>query len=40
MTSKDNNNKSKLEEETKCLVVRKRLWLFDDYGGDYDSSES
>jgi hypothetical protein len=40
MTSNDNNDKRKLEEETESLAVRKRLWLSDDYGSDYDSSES
>jgi hypothetical protein len=40
MTSNDNNGKRKMEEEAESSMVRKRLWLFNDDGGDADSSDS
>jgi hypothetical protein len=39
MTSNDNNDKCKIEEEVESLTVRKRLWLSDDNGGDDDASD-
>jgi hypothetical protein len=40
MASNDNNSKRKLEEEAETSVVRKRLRLSDNDGGDDDSSDS
>jgi hypothetical protein len=36
----NNNGKHKLEEEAKSSMVRKRLWLSDNDGGDDNSSDS
>jgi hypothetical protein len=41
MASNDNNDKIKVEEEAESsVVVRKRMWLSDDNGGNYSSGES
>jgi hypothetical protein len=40
MASNDNNDKCKLEEDVMSSVVRKRLQLSDDDGGDHDFSDS
>jgi hypothetical protein len=40
MASNDNNGKRKMEEEAETSVVRERLWLSIDNGGNDDSSDS